>query len=330
MASYGKEHPMGEYSMEERSMETNYKEENDMGENCAQNSAAGETYAGGKDKIGVLVESCADIPAELIEEYHIFVLPIAIECLDGQYRDGVDITAEDIYEKLKTELPKSSSPLGSDIEDVFQEMKRQGYTKAVAISLSGGLSGTVNHLRMAAGEFSDLEIQVFDSRQASIGIGVIALQAAQEIRKGISFEALLERIPRLIENTRVFFSIDTLEYLQKGGRIGKVTAMAGAMLQIKPILSFDEDGEIYTAAKVRGRKQVESRLLKLVEELSGEGRPYNLVVADGGAPREREELEAKLVQSLPDYANLYRARIGAALSIYLGSGLLGAGIQFLD
>lgn len=289
-----------------------------------------DNYMEKREKIAVITDSCADVPPELVKEYNIFVLPIAIQCSDGQYRDGVDITAEDIYERLKRELPKSSSPLGSDMEDTFQEIKRQGYTHAVAIILSGGLSGTVNHVRLAAEEISDLEVEVFDSRQGSIGIGVVALQAAEEIRKGISFGALQKRIPHLIENTKVFFSIDTLEYLQKGGRIGKATALAGAMLQIKPILSFDEDGEIYTAAKVRGRKQVENRLIRLVEELAAEGRPYNLVVADGGAPQEREELEEKLVKIFPDSVHLYKAKIGAALSIYLGSGLLGAGIQFLD
>lgn len=167
------------------------------------------------------------------------------------------------------------------MEDTFAEIKRQGYTKAVAILLSGGLSGTVNHVRLEAEEQEGLEIAVYDSRQASIGIGVIALQAARYAETGMGFEELKEKIERLIANTKVFFSIDTLEYLQKGGRIGKAAALAGMLLDIKPILSFDEEGEIYTAAKVRTRKQVEKRLLQLVEEQRKEGRPYNLVVADG-------------------------------------------------
>lgn len=284
-----------------------------------------------EEKIAVITDSCGDIPKELVEEYNIFVLPIIIQCTDGQYRDGVDITADDIYKRLKTELPKSSSPLGSDIEDTFEKIKAQGYTHAVAIMLSGKLSGTVNHVRLAAEDVDDLEVRVFDSLEGSIGIGALALQAAEEIRNGISYEQLLERIPRLIRNTTVFFSIDTLEYLQKGGRIGKVTALAGTMLQIKPVLSLDEEGEIYAAAKVRGRKQVENRLIRMVEEYAAQksGR-YNLMVADGGAPEEREELEAKLTRLFPDYHQLYRAKIGAALSVYVGPGLLGAGIQFLD
>lgn len=283
-----------------------------------------------QDKIAIITDSCADVPAELAKEYGIFILPMLINCVDGEYRDGVDIHAEDIYKRLKTELPKTSSPLGEDVIEMFQEIKRQGYNKAVAIILSGGLSGSVNHIRLAAENETDLEIAVFDSKQGSIGIGVIALQAAAYVQEGMGFEALLQEVPRLIKNTKVFFSINTLEYLQKGGRIGKATALAGTVLQIKPILSFDEEGEIYTAAKVRGRKQVASRLLKLVEECMDEKRPYNLVVADGGAPEERESLEMQLKELFPNYKACYRAKIGAALSVYLGSGLLGAGIQFLD
>ena len=282
------------------------------------------------EKIAVITDSCADVPQELVRKHHLFILPMGITCSDGAYRDGIDIHAEDIYERLKTELPKSSTPSGADVEDTFAEIKRQGYTKAVAILLSGGLSGTVNHVRLAADELEGLEVAVYDSRQASSVIGVIALQAAEYVEAGTTFEELKEKIEKLIKSTKVFFSIDTLEYLQKGGRIGKAAALAGMLLDIKPILSFDGEGEIYTAAKVRTRKQVEKRLLQLVVELKEEGRPYSLVVADGGAPAEREDLEKKLVEILPDSRRLIRAKIGAALSIYLGSGLLGAGIQYLD
>lgn len=282
------------------------------------------------EKIAVITDSCADVPRELAEKHHLFILPMRIICADGEYRDGIDIHADEIYEKLKKELPKSSTPSGADVEDIFAKIKSQGYTKAVAILLSGGLSGTVNHVRLAAEELEGLEVEVYDSRQGSIGIGVIALQAAEYIEAGVGFGELKQKIERLIAGTKVFFSIDTLEYLQKGGRIGKAAALAGMLLDIKPVLSFDAEGEIYTAAKVRTHKQVEKRLLQLVEELREEGRPYNLVVADGGAPAERDSLEKKLVQALPDSHCLYRAKIGAALSIYLGSGLLGAGIQYLD
>lgn len=286
-----------------------------------------------KEKIAVITDSCADVPAEFVEKYNMFILPMRITSNGKEYRDNIDITAEDIYEKLRTEpeLPKTSSPAGEDVLDTFEEVKRQGYDKAVMIMISSGISGTSDYMKMMAEDEEDIEIEVFDSLTGSIGIGVIAIQAAEYVAQGVGFVELKEKIARLIKNTKVFFSIDTLEFLQKGGRIGKVTAVAGAVLNIKPILSFDvNDGEIYTAAKVRGSKQVQSNLLRLVSEFHQENRKYNIVVADGGAPEQRDALEEKMKAMFPDYTNIYRANIGAALGVYLGSGLLGAGIQFID
>ncbi len=283
-----------------------------------------------REKVAIITDSCADVPEELAEKYHLFVLPMQITCEDGVYRDGVDITSEDIYKRLEKETPKSSTPSGADVEDLFQKLVRQGYQKAIAVLLAGGLSGTVNQVRLLAEELEELEVAVYDSKQASIGIGVIAIQAAIYAQEGMGFEELKKKVEGLIERTKVFFSIDTLKYLQRGGRIGKVAALAGTLLDIKPVMSFDEDGEIYAAAKVRSRKGVEKRLLQLMEDVKREGCPYNLVVADAGAPKEREALEEKLKALFPNSQALYRAKIGAALSVHLGSGLLGAGIQYLE
>lgn len=285
------------------------------------------------EQIAIVTDSCADVPEEWREKYNIYVLPMVITCQDGEYKDGVTICAEDIYERLKTELPKTSTPTGEDMEKLFDELKGQGMEKVIAIMLSGGLSGTVNHMRLAA-EDAGLETCVVDSKSASIGCGAIVLQTAIWVEEGMSYAELCESVKRLCTNTTVFFSIDTLEYLQKGGRIGKATAIVGTALSIKPILSFDEDGEIYTPAKVRGHKLVEKKLLSLVEEKISnpayQGKRYNIVVADGGAPEERDKLEEKLKEMFPDYQRLFCARIGAALSTYLGDGLLGAGVQFID
>ena len=282
------------------------------------------------EKIAVITDSCADVPQELAEKYHMFILPMRIICSDGEYRDGVEIHTEQIYERLKTELPKTSTPGGADIEDAFARIKSEGYKKAVAVLLSGGLSGTVNHVRLAAEEAEGLKVAVYDSRQASIGIGAIAIQTAKYAADGMGYEELKKKVEALIRNTKVFFSIDTLEYLKKGGRIGKMAALAGALFDIKPVMSFDQDGEIYAAAKARSHKAVEKRLLQLVEDCRKEGKPYNLAVADGGASEEGDSLAKKLLELFPDCRALYRAKIGAALSVYLGPGLLGAGIQYLE
>ncbi len=285
-------------------------------------------------KIAILTDSCADVPEEYIFKYHIYTVPMLITCKDGEFKDGITIHAKEVYERLKGgELPKTSTPLGGDIEGMFSFLEKKGYQHVIAIMLSGGLSGTVQATRLMA-EDSKLDICVVDSRSASVGNGALSIQAAKWRDEGMDFPTLCKKVEALKKQTTVFFSIDTLEYLMKGGRIGKAAALAGTALNIKPILSFDEDGEIFTPAKVRGSKAVMKKLLSLVREEAEKpenaGKAYNLMVADGGAPKEREQLEAQLVELLPDYKELIRANIGAALSTYLGDGLLGAGIQFLD
>ena len=284
-------------------------------------------------KIAILTDSCADVPEEYVFKYHIYTVPMLITCKDGEYKDRITIHAQEVSERLKSgELPKTSTPLGGDIEGMLNYLKKKGYEKVLVLVLSGSFSSTVQAVRLIA-EDVDIEVYVIDSLSASIGNGALVIQAAKWRDEGMDFKTLCQKVEALRQDTHVFFSIDTLEYLMKGGRIGKATAIAGAALNIKPILSFDEIGEIYTPAKVRGSKMVTKKLIGIVEELAARpeytGKHYNLIVADGGAPKERDTLEEKLIAVFPDYNEIYRANIGAALSTYLGDGLLGAGIQFL-
>ncbi|MCR5837266.1 MAG: DegV family protein [Lachnospiraceae bacterium] len=283
------------------------------------------------DKIAIITDSCSDVPKELIEKYNIFMLPMLITCEDGQYKDGVDITVEEVYEKIKTEVPKTSSPQGEDVLDIFDKIKEQGYNKAIMIMLSSGLSGTYGFMKMLADDEEELEVEVYDSLQASIGIGIIAIQAAEYAAQGMDFDTLKKKVEQLIDGTKVFFCIQDLDLLQKGGRIGKATAFLGSVLNIKPILSFDDnDGEIYAAAKVRGMKQTLATLIKLVDEYKVEGKKYNIVICGGGVPELRAELEGMVNEHFPDYNMLVRADLGGALAVYLGFGLVGAGIQVLE
>ena len=239
-------------------------------------------------KIALLTDSCADLAPEAAEENRIHVVPLRIRCADGEYSDGVDIHAADIYARLKRgELPKTSLPAGEDIEAMFDQIKAEGYDGCIAVMLSGGLSGTYNMTRLMAEERKDLEIKVYDSVSGSLGIGIVMLQLAEDIRAGASWRELThKRVPQLIKNTTPFFSVGNLEYLVKGGRIGKVTAMAGTMLQIKPLITFAPDGQLQSIAKVRGRKQVMDKLVELVVKSCGGHKKYNLAVANGGAEEE--------------------------------------------
>lgn len=284
-------------------------------------------------KIALLTDSCADIPAQLAAENHIYVVPLRILCADGEYQDGVNIFNTDIYKRLYAgELPKTSLPSLEEFGKIMERIMADGYDGVIAVMMSSGLSGTYNLARLVAEECGEsIAVRTYDTLNASLGQGMILLQLAQDIRDGMSWEELTERrAPALIEESKAFFSVDTLEYLQKGGRIGMVTATAGALLQIKPVLSFAEDGQLTSVAKVRGRKQVMQKLVELVKEAAGDAKRYNLAIANGGAPEEMEQLRAMVMEALPNCDHIWAGEIDSTLSVYIGDGILGAAVQVLD
>ena len=285
-------------------------------------------------KIALLTDSCADLSPPAVEEAgNIFVVPLRILCADGEYADGENIRGADIYRRLRAgELPQTSLPAVERIAAVLQQIVDRGFDGVIAVMLSGGLSGTYNLVRLAAEECGDsLPVRAFDSVSGSLGEGMTVLQLAEDIRRGMSWTELTERrAPSLIASTFPFFSVDTLEYLQKGGRIGKVTATAGMLLQIKPIITFAPDGQLQSIAKVRGRHQVMDKLLELVHRQWNGGRKYNLAVANGGAPEAMAALRQRLTAALPDYDHIWEGEIDGTLSVYIGDGVLGAAVQLLE
>ena len=283
-------------------------------------------------RIALLTDSTADLTPAMREGKPIYVVPLKLHCEDGEYSDGVDIFAEDVYRRLRQgKLPRTSLPEGGVVSDTLDQIRADGYERVIAVMLSSGLSGTYNMVRLQAQQREDLEIAVFDSKNGSLGMGIIVLQLWEEIQAGADWESLVEkRAPHLVANTFPFFSVDTLEYLYRGGRIGKITAMAGTMLSIKPIITFAQDGQLQSIAKVRGRRQVQDKLLSMLREKFQEGKRYNLGVANGGAPEEMAQLSARMREMFPDYQHCWEGPMDATLSVYIGDGVVGAGIQFLD
>ena len=284
------------------------------------------------EKIALLTDSTADLSPALVGDKPIYVVPLKIVCADGEYSDGVDIFAPDVYDRLhRGELPRTSLPDGGSISDALDRIKADGYEKVLAVMLSSGLSGTYNMVRLQAETRRDLEIAVFDSKSGSLGMGIMVLQLWEDIQAGADWDWLVEkRLPGLIANTFPFFSVDTLEYLSKGGRIGKVAAFAGTLLSIKPIISFAEDGQLQSVAKVRGRRQVQDKILDLMEQRLRPGVRYNLGVANGGAPEEMKELAQRIRERFPNAEHIWEGAIDATLSVYIGDGVLGGGIQLLE
>ena len=268
-------------------------------------------------KIALLTDSSADLRWDQARENNIFFVPLRILCEDGEYLDGVNITGPDIYQRLHNgELPQTSLPRVEDFSAKLREIFDLGYDGVIAVMLSSGLSGTYNLARILAGECAEqgYAMKVFDSVSGALGQGMTVLQLAEDIKNGMGWEELTER----------------REYLVKGGRIGKVTAMAGTMLQIKPIITFAPDGQLQSVAKVRGRHQVMRKLVDMAVDRCGEHKRYNLAVAHGGAPEEMETVRQMLTEALPNSDHLWDGEIDGTLSVYIGDGVLGAAVQVLD
>ncbi len=281
-------------------------------------------------KIAIVTDSCADLSPSLIKNDPIFVLPLKIVYHDRVYSDGVDIWARDVYKRFSQEIPKTSLPDGETILKLFDQIYEMGYQRVIAVNFSSGLSGTHQLVRLLAEEQENLEVVAFDTRTACLGTGAIALRLARYIEQGRAWEEILSLVPRLIDNTHVFFGVDTLEYLQKGGRIGKITSITGTMLQIKPIITFAPTGELTNIAKVRGRRQSMAKVVELAASRYQSEKRCVLLCAHGDAPEDGKLVKKMLMQAVPQHECCYEGIIDATLGVHVGPNLIGAGIQILD
>ncbi|EOD6217994.1 DegV family protein [Enterococcus hirae] len=283
-----------------------------------------------KNKVAILVDSGTDVSQELIEKYQMYVIPLKIIYKDRVYTDKVDITPEEIYQRLPQEIPGTSLPDGETITKIFEQIKQDGYEKILAVTISSGLSGTYNIVRLIAQQQEELEAYVLDTKNIGIGAGFSAIQAAKWLEEGMEWSLLIERLNELVKQTKVFFNVATLEYLQKGGRIGLVASILGTALKLNPIISCNDEGIYYTVGKARGRKKSLDRTVSYVKERVGTAKVFNLAVAHGDAKEEATEMMARLKEEFPQAQQIYFGQISPALVVHTGPGLLGVGVQVLE
>ena len=193
------------------------------------------------------------------------------------------------------------------------------------------MSGGYQIVRMLGEEEEALEVAVFDSMSGSLGEGAMVLTVARWIEEGRTWETMLACIPRMMKQVYPYFSVDTLEYLKRGGRIGKITAMAGTALGIKPILAFDPvSGELTSTHKVRGRQAAMKKLVQVVVSKLEPNKRYNIMWAHGGTPEEGAQIAEMLREAAPDFRQEFSGQIDCTLASYVGPRLIGAAVQVLD
>lgn len=283
-----------------------------------------------KEKIAILTDSCCDVPKEYVDRYGIYVIPLKVVYKDSDYLDGIDITPQEVYDRMQTEIPTSSLPSGETFLETFDKIKADGYEKVIAITLSSGLSGTNNMLNLLAADYQGLEFFILDTKNIAIGGGFHAIQAARYLEEGCTFEEIKAHLTKDVKNSKIFFVVETLEYLQKGGRIGLVASLFGNALNLKPIISCNDDGIYYTVAKVRGRKQSITRTMELALEYAKGHKKINLGVCHGGAPEIAKECADYMKQHLDNYEIYVDGQVSPVLGVHTGPGAIGIAIEILD
>jgi len=278
-------------------------------------------------KIAVVTDSCTDVPKELLEKYHIYVLPVIVQYSERGYLDRVEITEEEVYQRLEQEIPTTSLPSPEMILNTFDQIVADGYDAAVVVTMSSGLSGTHNAIRVLAEEYDKLEIHLFDTKNIGIGAGFSTIAAAELVAAGCSIQEVIAGIRDSIDHTKIFFSLKTLEYLRKGGRIGLVTGIIGSVLNIKPIISCNDEGIYYNVKMSRGERQTLKDILRLAREYAAQYPKYNVAVCDGAAPEDAESILSVIHENFPNVQNIYHTHVSPALVVNTGPGLIGIGIQ---
>jgi DegV family protein with EDD domain len=275
-------------------------------------------------KIGIITDSSAFLPPGLVEEYDIRVVPLTVLWGEKSYLDGVDITTEEFYRKLKESSvhPTTTQPNPEVFSALYQEMATE-YDGVVATLISSELSGTVSSAITAAEQFDRIPVRVVDSKSTSMGLGLATLSAARAAKEGASIDEVEKRAQEICSQVRVLFVVDTLEYLHRGGRIGGASKLVGTALSIKPLLHLAE-GRVDALENVRTKRKALGRMLELQREYAN-GRPVHAAVIHASAPEEADAFQSE-VGTLFDCKELYKTELSPVIATHAGPGTIGLAI----
>lgn len=278
-------------------------------------------------KIALLVDSGMDVPTPVIEKGGVYVVPLNIMYQSEIYLDKIDISAKEVYDRLDEEIPKTSLPSIPFIEKTIEKIIEDGYTDLICITISSGLSGTHNALRLMLEDWQDrLPSAIVDTKSIGIGGGVQGAYAKDLIDSGLDFDTIVTKLKDIQPYGRVFFSIPTLEYLKKGGRIGLVTSILGNALNLHPLISCNEDGIYHTINKARGRKRSIKKMKDAIRDTIGSSQTVYLGVAYGTCIDDALELISELKEDFPFIETIYLDEVSPVLGVHTGPGIIGVGV----
>ena len=276
-------------------------------------------------KLAVITDSSAFLSVETLQREDLFVLDIPVNIDGEEYVEGINLTAEEFYQKMAqaSELPKTSQPSIAKLDEILTSLKEQGYTHVLGLFLSSGISGFYQNIQYMVDDYEGLTIAFPDTLITSAPLGIMVESVFNWRDQGADFAIIQDKLAIQISRTSAFIMVDDLDHLVKGGRLSNGAAILGNLLSIKPILYFNDQGVIEVYEKVRTEKKATKRLIEIIKEATASAQ-YRVIVIHGNAPEKAEELRQHLLDSgLGSDVSL--ATFGSVIGTHLGAGSIALG-----
>lgn len=276
----------------------------------------------------VVIDSTAYIPPEILQQHQIVVVPLKVLFGAEVYDEITGLSNADFYRRLMTttDFPTTSQPASGEFKQAYQQVLQQSpAAQILVLTISSKLSGTYNAAMTAAEQLPEVKITIFDSLSAAMGLGLMAITAAEMAAAGHNLTQILARLEQMRRDTRIVLVVDTLEYLKRGGRIGTAAAFLGTLLNTKPILAVVE-GTLQPLDRVRTKKRALERLFSELEgQISTPRQPVQAGIMHIAAQAELESLAALMTERF-NITRFYTSELGPVVGAHLGPGALGVGI----
>ncbi|MDM5462850.1 DegV family protein [Bacillus cereus] len=275
--------------------------------------------------VKIITDSAADLPVELLQAYDIDLIPLRVyDEAETEYLDGVTLKSVTLLQKMREgAVYKTSLPSLETFQEKFVSYAKEG-NPCIYLAFSSELSGTYQSSVLIKKEvketYTDLNLEIIDTKCASLGQGIVVLEAAKMAKEGASKEEILNRVAFLMEHMEHIFTVADLQYLVRGGRLSKVAGFIGGLLNIKPILNVDE-GKLVPLEKVRGKKKVLSRIVDIMEERGKDLKGQTIGMTHGDDLETAEALKALITERFACEVFIVNT-IGAAIGAHTGPGAL--------
>ncbi len=272
--------------------------------------------------VTILTDSTCDLPIELVKQKGLHVVPLYVLFGTETFRDGVTLSNADFFRKLASSPvhPSTSQPTPEDFLEVYRRIPGPIFSMHLASTLSGTFNSATQAVRLMGEEGS--RVRVWDSDSVTAGLGLLALAACEAAREGQDLDGIEARVRQVRQDLRLRFTVETLDNLAKGGRIGRAQALLGGLLKIRPILSF-EDHSVVPLAKAFGFEQALNRIVDMAAEDHRLKPLRRIFVIHGAAPQAADRLEQKVREKIPGDFEILRTEIGAVIGTHVGPGAAG-------